>query len=38
MEILAWYTINKICEEHLVGVIATSNELNIFLEILNILD
>ncbi len=38
MEILAWEIINKICEEHLLTQIANSNELKIFLEILNILD
>jgi hypothetical protein len=38
MEILAREIINKLCDEHLLNVITMSNELKIFLDILNILD
>lgn len=34
MDILPWEIINKFCEEHLLTIIATSNELKLFLEIL----
>jgi hypothetical protein len=37
-QILDINIINELCEQHLLTIIATSNELKLFLDILNILD
>jgi hypothetical protein len=40
MDILAWEIINKLCDQHLQWLMLSdiSNELKLFLDILNILD